>query len=514
MTTADRIELAHQPDFRLGPLEVRPATREVVRGDRHEVLEPRVMQVLVALARADGGVLTRDDLTQCCWDGRVVGEDAINRVISRLRRAAQGIGAGVFRIETLTRVGYRLVRLAEQETAAGPGPMPRVPGRRHLLLGAGALAAVGIGGGLWWARPAAGPAPPDMPASVAPLIAQAEAAMVQVDTQGQSQALGLLRRVVEIEPGFGDGWGRLAFLYAMGASTRGVEAGAMRLRAEAALARSRALDRDNSFGFLAEAMLLPRMGGWTATERLFRRALEVKPGDETASRLYGTLLLAVGRPTAAIPLITPLADRPAPGPGVLYFYAQLLWATDQQEESDAAIERAHQLYPMHFAVWFTRFFLLLYTGRAEQALIVAQDRSGRPPGIPEDEFALNEAAARAFITRSAGDVDAAVAMALAYARRGAGHAENAMQYASALGRLDEAFLVADGYYRGRRFPVGDVRFTREQAVYTRLRDRRTWRLFVPSTAAMRADPRFAELTQAIGLERYWRDAGVQPDYRG
>ena len=45
-----------------------------------------------------------------CWDGRVVGEDAINRILSRLRAAASGIGAGSFRTETITRVGYRLLR--------------------------------------------------------------------------------------------------------------------------------------------------------------------------------------------------------------------------------------------------------------------------------------------------------------------------------------------------------------------------------------------------------------------
>ena len=46
------------------------------------------MQALVALARADGEIVTRDELIQSCWDGRIVGEDAIDRVIARLRRAA------------------------------------------------------------------------------------------------------------------------------------------------------------------------------------------------------------------------------------------------------------------------------------------------------------------------------------------------------------------------------------------------------------------------------------------
>lgn len=106
----ERIELARIAEFRLGPLTVRPGLRQVVRDDgMSEVLEPRVMQVLIALALADGAILTRDDLTTSCWDSRIVGEDAINRVISRLRRVAEGIARDSFKLETITKVGYRLV---------------------------------------------------------------------------------------------------------------------------------------------------------------------------------------------------------------------------------------------------------------------------------------------------------------------------------------------------------------------------------------------------------------------
>jgi len=103
------ITLAREPAFRLGALEVRPAIREVVCADGREVLEPRVMQVLVALARANGEVVTRDELMTLCWEGRVVGDDALNRIIPKLRRLSLRQGAG-FSLETIRKVGYRLVR--------------------------------------------------------------------------------------------------------------------------------------------------------------------------------------------------------------------------------------------------------------------------------------------------------------------------------------------------------------------------------------------------------------------
>ena len=91
------INLAREADFRLGGALVRPSTREVIAGGRREPVEPRVMQVLVALARRQGEVVSRDELIASCWGGRFVGEDAINRCIGQLRKLGQrdrGAGPG------------------------------------------------------------------------------------------------------------------------------------------------------------------------------------------------------------------------------------------------------------------------------------------------------------------------------------------------------------------------------------------------------------------------------------
>ena len=114
-----RIELAHAPDFALGALQVSPSSREVMRGGWTDSLEPRVMQVLVALHQTSGGVVSRDDLIARCWDGRVVGDDAINRAIGRLRKLAKTDHGASFVIETVPRVGYRL-RLAAQNISHVP----------------------------------------------------------------------------------------------------------------------------------------------------------------------------------------------------------------------------------------------------------------------------------------------------------------------------------------------------------------------------------------------------------
>jgi DNA-binding winged helix-turn-helix (wHTH) protein len=68
------------------------------------------MQALVTLARADGAVVSRDELIRQCWGGRIVGNDAINNCISKIRQLSDLGDGSAFEVETIPRVGYRLIR--------------------------------------------------------------------------------------------------------------------------------------------------------------------------------------------------------------------------------------------------------------------------------------------------------------------------------------------------------------------------------------------------------------------
>jgi DNA-binding winged helix-turn-helix (wHTH) protein len=112
----DCIDLAETKSFRLGDLKVRPHSLEVVPAlGRRETLQPRIMQVLVVLARRRGEIVSRDELTRACWGSRVVGEDALNRTIVRLRRLARDHGG--FTLETVARLGYRLDEASSNSAA-------------------------------------------------------------------------------------------------------------------------------------------------------------------------------------------------------------------------------------------------------------------------------------------------------------------------------------------------------------------------------------------------------------
>jgi DNA-binding winged helix-turn-helix (wHTH) protein len=106
---SDQIVLAKAPDFRLGCLDVFPSQCRIAAAQAVEMLQPRIMQVLVALAERRGHVVSRDELMARCWGGFAVSDDAIHRCIARLRRLSETHGG--FRLETVTRVGYQLVEL-------------------------------------------------------------------------------------------------------------------------------------------------------------------------------------------------------------------------------------------------------------------------------------------------------------------------------------------------------------------------------------------------------------------
>ena len=91
MTSTELItatSLAQLTDFTVGDTLVCPATRTIKGPGGSTQVEPRVMQVLVMLSDAAGGVVTRDALLARCWGGFYAGDDSLNRAIAGVRRIA------------------------------------------------------------------------------------------------------------------------------------------------------------------------------------------------------------------------------------------------------------------------------------------------------------------------------------------------------------------------------------------------------------------------------------------
>jgi len=504
------ITLAHEKPFALGRVSVHPATRELVGEDgRREQLEPRVMEVLVALWRADGAPLTKDDLIKACWRGRIVGDDAIDRVMSRLRRALAGIG-GECRIETITKVGYRLV-LSGTGSASGPiktskASTPR-PSRRILFAGGTVAAAAAIGGGLVWkARRAPGL---DRPTQL--LYDQGWTALRNTGPEQLAQAVGLFRKVVAAAPAFADGWGALAYAYAVqgAAGDPALRQGAQ-TSARAAAERALQLSPGNALGQAALVALKPVFRNWLASEAAYRAALERHPDVAPFLDGLAAVLFAVGRARESAVLNDREMKISAPSSSLMFRRVLTLTAANRLEEAERAAAMAMDTFPRNAPVWFTTFLFYMRTGRPERAIALGLNRSARPSGIPEHDFEIVLASAQAIQTQSAPDIDRAMSLNLEAAQRGRGYTENAILLAAMVGRLDTAFELAQAYFIGRGPSPMARGFSSEQGIY--YREPRTIFLFAPSNAPMREDPRFDGLVDAIGLQAYWLKSGHKPDY--
>lgn len=95
--------------FRIGQWTVLPERgllREEI-GEEH--LEPKVMEVLVRLAAANGNVVSKQQLMDEVWGDSPSGDEVITRCIAVLRGAFQDDARHPEIIETLSRRGYRLM---------------------------------------------------------------------------------------------------------------------------------------------------------------------------------------------------------------------------------------------------------------------------------------------------------------------------------------------------------------------------------------------------------------------
>lgn len=144
----------HGRPFRLGELEVLPASGELRGPGGRERLRPLLMDILLRLAAEPGEVVKRETLLEDVWPRRMVNDEVLSRAIAELRTAL-GDDARVARyIETLPKLGYRLVAKVEPGAPDGAPAQPRAAApawRRRAALGAIAATALAIA---WWiARP-------------------------------------------------------------------------------------------------------------------------------------------------------------------------------------------------------------------------------------------------------------------------------------------------------------------------------------------------------------------------
>lgn len=503
-----KVDLAHEPPFVLGNLHVDPPTRQLVAGDRQETVEPKVMQVLVALFRAAGTVVSRDELIDRCWDGRIVGDDALNRVIGRIRTIASGVGAKSFRVDTISRVGYRLNIAGKApgitQSPAKPSFLPRVDRRTAIvgLVATGSILALGSAAYLATRGPAV---PPEAKA----LFDEANALTTNGDLADDWQIIAYLKEAVRLAPDYGQAWGKLALMYRSMLLQHPVEstAGFDVLLADA-VRQARRFDPDNPDALAAELVSQNPFGQWARFEQVFARLLQNSPGYPLALRQQGILLMNVGRWRDARTTLATLKARRPLDPVLRYQLIVSTWSAGELSAAENELEEATRRWPRQSVIWETKVKILALSGRPKAALTLASDPDSQPLDNLGGVVALRTLWLKALASGSRADISRAIDANTASARAVENQALPSAMTIASLGEAELALDILEGFFLKRgAFSEVYPRPTRGGPQFT------THPLFQPHAAVLWKNPRFGALLDEIGLERYWRSTGTLPDFR-
>lgn len=477
------IRLADEPDFWIGRLRVRPSCGEVQHDNASERLEPRLIQVLIALARANGGTVSREELTASCWGGVTVSPDAVNRVISLLRRLIAH-SAPTFRLETLPRIGYRLIQSVPVDTVA-PDPAPP-PHKEAFVSIADPLAR--------------------------DLFARALVGLEQPSREPLEQALAYLRQLTTRAPDFAPGWAalgeahRLLMLYLPAPMQ-----GPARAESSRSIDCALALDPELGQAYGTLANLMPRFNNWGEVEALFQKGLAIAPDSVSLLHLHAHFLLSVGRTTEAVERLTALRKTNPLSPAIALDLAGALFDIGRDADAVTAIEEAYALWPGVMLVWSecVRVNVVACNYDRVQSLLDAP-----PSGVAPDDPNLARRRLHLIAKRDSRPADMAAARKnfTDFGRIGIAPATVAIHALTTLDQPEVALEIADQIFRSDP-PQAQAPGVNMMGTYTLVGQPDTVVLFRRDTVNLRELPGFATILERTGLEDYWRQSASRPDFR-
>jgi TolB-like protein/DNA-binding winged helix-turn-helix (wHTH) protein len=106
--------------LRFNDFEIDIARHELRRGGAIVHIEPQVFDLIVHLIRNRERTVSKDELIDAIWDGRIVSEATLSSRISAARRALGDSGNDQSLIRTLYKRGFRFVGEVEEGAASSP----------------------------------------------------------------------------------------------------------------------------------------------------------------------------------------------------------------------------------------------------------------------------------------------------------------------------------------------------------------------------------------------------------
>jgi DNA-binding winged helix-turn-helix (wHTH) protein/Flp pilus assembly protein TadD len=338
--------MAEREGYEFGEFRLEPAERRLMRGGDAVALPPKTYEVLLALVRRAGELVTKRELLDAVWPDAFVEEGILAVHVSGLRKAL-----GEDAIETVARAGYRFRTAVRRGNggltaarAAEPGAYEQFGrGRFHLLA----------------------------------------ASMFEIP-----KAVAAFRAAAEIDPQYAPAHAGLALARCAEASCRMALPAEAYAEARAAALRALALDGASADAQLAlGTVMLFAEWNWSGAERSLGRALELDPHLSEAWLAYGQLLDALGRLEAGLASKLRALER---DPFSALAHLQISLSCWNQRRYDEAIEwasRALEIDPRHPHA--REHLAAAYLKKGDEARYVAENlKHAELHGAPAE--ALNE----------------------------------------------------------------------------------------------------------------------------
>jgi DNA-binding winged helix-turn-helix (wHTH) protein len=322
--------------------------REAVR------LAPKAFDLLVALVRESGRLITKEELLARVWPDSFVEEGILTVHIASLRKALDGSSRRPSYIETVPRSGYRFVAPVKRSLSSDD-PL---------------------------AERAIFP-----PTEVYELVGRGRSHLLSGSYFELPDAVTAFRAAIETDPTYAAAHAGLALTRCAQASLRMMPH--LEAYADAKGSALRALAMDDGCADAQVALgsvLFLSEWDWTGAERSLRRALDINPAHPEGLLQYGSLMEALGHLEQGLRFKQQALERDSRSPLIFVQIALSYWHQRQYDNAITWATRALDLDPRHLLAG--EFLAGAYWKKGDiESFLAEQLRRAEVFGVPDATLA-------------------------------------------------------------------------------------------------------------------------------
>lgn len=304
--------------YEFAPYVLDVGERRLLHAGQVVPLAPKAYDVLVALVRRAGTLVTKRELLDLVWPDVSVEESVLSVYVSALRKALDGAGDTAC-IETVPRAGYRFCAAVTARSAAGSPLSLKWP--------------IGV-----------------LPSSaeVSELIGRGRGCLMSASRSQIPAAVDAFRSAIALDPDYAAAHAGLALAHCVEAELRLKTPDVAYPSARVAALRALAMDAANADAQVALATVLFLSDwNWIGARRSVERALELSADHAEGWLLYGRLLEALGYLEQGLAAKQRVLERDPSSASVHLQIALSYWNQRRYDEMIAWATRSLELDPRH-----------------------------------------------------------------------------------------------------------------------------------------------------------------------